>query len=71
MTETEAKVAERAFRRAGWDVTAQQSPLAHRGWELTGKAADGGKPVHGFSFADMKALVLGGQVASIRKEFSS
>lgn len=67
MTEAEAKSAEQSLRAAGWDVTAQQSPIGHRGWELVGKAANGGRSVYGFSFNDMKALVLGGQVASLRK----
>lgn len=66
MKKVEAEETAKALRDAGWDVQAQQSALGAIGWELVGKAADGDKPVYGFSSTDMKLLVVGGQVARLQ-----
>ena len=65
MSREQAESAAKVFRRCNWDVWASQSAL---GWELRGKAADGGRDVFGFSHNDMKVLVLGGQVASLSQK---
>lgn len=65
MTKDKAEQASTTFRRAGWDVKAYPSLLSNIGWELRGKAADGGRDVYGFSHNDMK--VLSGQVAHLSK----
>lgn len=66
MKNEDAEEAAKAFRACGWNVRAQKSPLLHIGWELAGIAAnDAGRTVYGFSQADMKVLVLGGQVARL------
>ena len=65
MTNEQAKAAEQVFRSIGYDVTAQPSRIARLGWELVGKASDGGKPFYGFSANDMKLLVGAGRIAKV------
>lgn len=73
MTKEQAEQAAATFRRCRWDVevddkVGQLRPTSpeHR-YALKGRAADGSGWVYGFSHNDMKVLVLGGQVASLRE----
>lgn len=68
--ETEhAELAPYTLWMEGYRATGGGSPgniPLHIGWELVGVAAnDAGRTVYGFSQADMKVLVLGGQVAQL------
>jgi hypothetical protein len=67
MTKDRAESAERTLRACGWEVRAGYSRIRD-GYELVGAAADGGRPLYGFSHNDMKVLILGGAVARIQEK---
>lgn len=62
MIESQARAAARTLRSAGWDVQAEQHGTE---WRLRAESADGGPPSYGYSHADVKVFVLGGQVKGI------
>lgn len=71
MTKQDAEIYASAFRNAGYDVWYQTNYLGE--WELTGRAADGGQnltgsSLTGCSYQDMKALMIGGAIASLNKK---
>lgn len=66
MNEQQAKNAAETFQNCGWDVWAKPDKVG--GWLLYAKPTNGGDGLlYGFSHNDMKVLVLGGQVASIKE----